>query len=91
MITGWIITAFSTLAAFLIGLLPSWTAPSWLVTVTATLADAITYVTMLNGWIPIKAVGVAVGFMITCSGIALLLRFGRMGLSLATGGGGSAA
>lgn len=91
MITGWIITAFSTLAAGLIGLLPSWTAPDWLTTCTATLANALGYVGMLNGWVPIKAIGVAVAFMLACSGTALLLRFGRMALSLATGGGGSAA
>lgn len=91
MITEFLVTAFSTLAAGLIGLLPSFTPPSWLPTAVSTLTDAVGYVSMLNGWVPIKAVGTAVAFMMLCSGLALLLKFGRMGLSLATGGGGSAA
>ena len=91
MITEAIIWVFSRAAAFLIGLLPHWTPPSWLTTVTTTLADAVGYVTMLNGWVPIKAVGVAVAFILACSTLAWLIKAGRMVLSLATGGGGSAA
>jgi hypothetical protein len=90
-ITEAIIWVFSRLAALLISLLPSWTPPAWLVTVTSTLADAVGKIAMLNGWVPVAAIGVAVAFITACSGIALLLRFGRMGLSLSTGGGGSAA
>jgi hypothetical protein len=91
MITEAIIWVFAHLVTFLIDLLPSWSAPAWLVTVTDTLADAVSYVGMLNGWVPIKAVGVAVVFMLGCSTLAFALKAGRMVLSLATGGGGSAA
>ncbi len=91
MITEAIIWVFSRLAAFLIGLLPAWTAPAWLVTVTATMADAVGHIGMLSGWLPIGAIGHVVAFILACSGAALAFRFGRMVLSLATGGGGSAA
>jgi hypothetical protein len=91
MITEAIIWVFSRLAAFLIALLPGWTAPAWLVTVTSTMAGAIGHISMLSGWLPIAAIGHAVAFILACSALHLALRFGRMVLSLATGGGGSAA
>lgn len=91
MITEAIIWVFSRLAAFLIALLPSWEVPAWLVTVIATLADAVSMIGMLSGWVPVAAIGTAVAFILACSALGLALKFGRMILSLATGGGGSAA
>lgn len=91
MITEAVLWVFSRLIAFLVGLFPSWTAPSWLTTSTSVLADAVGKIGMLSGWVPVQAVGTVVAFMLACSGIALALRFSRIGLSVFTGGGGSAA
>lgn len=91
MITEAIIWVFSRLVAFLVGLLPTWTPPTWLDTVIGTLADAIGYITMLNGWVPVQAIGTAVAFILACSLVAFGVKAGRMVLSVATGGGGSAA
>jgi hypothetical protein len=90
-ITEAIIWVFSRLAAFLIDLLPDWTAPDWLTTSVDVLADAVAHVGMLSGWVPVSAVGHVVAFMLAAGALALAVKFGRMVLSLATGGGGSAA
>jgi hypothetical protein len=90
-ITEAIIWVFSRAAAFLISLLPSWTPPDWLVTVTNTMGEAMGHITMLSGWLPISAIGTVVAFILGCSVLAFALKAGRMVLSLATGGGGSAA
>ena len=91
MITEAIIWVFSRLAAFLIDLLPDWTPPEWLASMTATLADAVGNIAMLSGWINVAAVGTVVAFILACAALALAVKFGRMVLSRATGGGGSAA
>lgn len=91
MITEAIIWVFSRLVAFLVGLLPGWEAPAWLTSTTSTLGNAVGHVGMLDGWLPIRAIGTVVVFILACAGLALALRFGRMLLSVATGGGGSAA
>ena len=91
MITEAVIWVFSRLAAFLIGLLPDWAAPDWLLSSVAVLAEAVGKITMLSGWVPVSAVGHVVMFMLACSALALAFKSGRMVLSLATGGGGSAA
>lgn len=91
MITKFLMDVLSTAAAALVGLLPSWTAPAWLTTVISTLASTIGYVTMLDGWVPISAIGTVVAFMLACSAIAVGVKIGRIVLSLFTGGGGSAA
>lgn len=80
---------FSNLAAFLINLLPDWTAPSWILSATSAIANALETVSMLGGWVPIAAVGHVVAFMMVCTGVALAVKFGRMILSLTTGGGGA--
>jgi hypothetical protein len=90
-ITEAIIWVFAHLCSFLIGLLPSWTEPTWLTTSVDTLASAVQNIAMLSGWVPVQAIGIVVAFILVCSGVAMGLKFGRMVLSLATGGGGSAA
>lgn len=90
MITEAIINVFAAVVAFLVGLLPSWTAPDWLGAAVSTMASAIGDITMLSGWVPVKAVGTAVAFMLACSGIGMAVKVARMVLSLSTGGGGSA-
>jgi hypothetical protein len=72
-------------------LLPSWTAPAWLTTVVTTMGNTIGYVTMLDGWVPVQAIGTVVAFMLACSVVGIAVKLGRMVLSLFTGGGGSAA
>ncbi len=91
MITEAIIWVFSRLVAFLIGLLPKWTAPDWLTAAGGFLRDGLANVAGYANWMPLKAVGVGVGFLLACSAIALGIRFGRMILSVSTGGGGGAA
>jgi len=90
-ITEAIIKVFAGMASFLIGLLPSWTPPSWLADVTTTMGDAIGYIGMLNGWVPVSAIGTVCGFILAAGAIAWGIKIARMVLSVATGGGGSAA
>ena len=91
MITEAIIVVFSKVVAFLVGLIPGWTAPAWLSDVTGTMGDAVGNITMLSGWVPVQAVGTVCAFTLACFSIALGIRLARIVLSLATGGGGSAA
>lgn len=91
MITQAVIDVFSRVAAFLVGLLPSWSAPSWLTTSSNVLTDAVHSIALYSGWLPLQAIGLAAGFLLGCSTIALGIRLTRIGISLFTGGGGSAA
>lgn len=91
MILEAIVSAFVAVITFLIGLIPSWSAPGWLTTATTTLADAVGHIAMLNGWLPVSAIGQVVVFLMAAGALALGIRLTRIVLSLVTGGGGSAA
>jgi len=91
MITEAIIDVMSRVMAWLIDLLPAWDPPVWVQTAADTLADAIGYMGMYSGWVPMPAVMAGVTFLLACSALVLGIRVGRILLSLFTGGGGSAA
>lgn len=90
-ITEAIIWVFSRLVAFLVGLIPGWSPPTWFFDAQRFLANGLEDVAGYALWMPLPAIGAGIAFMLVCSGIALAIRLGRMLLSVTTGGGGSAA
>lgn len=91
MIIEWLIGVFSSVASTVFGWIPDWTLPDWygptLDAYTATLA----VVADLNLWIPLTAIAQGALLIATATGVTIVIRFLRIGLSLFTGGGGSAA
>lgn len=90
MVTELILKAFAGLLTFLVGLLPGWTLPSWLVTTTTTITEALANVGELSHYLAVGVLAQCLVALLAVNGIAFAIRFGRIGLSTFTGGGGSA-
>jgi len=91
MVVEWFLEVFSGALAFLIGLLPTIEPPAWLSSGSTYMGDAAGFVSDLGNVLPIGALALGLVWVLACGAVALAVRFGRMGLSLFTGGGGSAA
>jgi hypothetical protein len=86
---GWhVLTA---LLAWVIGLLPTATAPAWVAGATTQVQAAVTPILALGMWIPLGAIGTVVVSLLAIWVSAFVIRVSRIGLSAFTGGGGSAA
>jgi hypothetical protein len=89
MVTEFFLSAFSRLAAFMVGLLPGWSLPSWLTGLPGTGDTIGGYVSSMALWLSLGAVGVAFAFVLAAVTVALTVRVTRMAISHVTGGGGS--
>jgi hypothetical protein len=90
-ITEAILSVFGAVMGFVLGLFPEVARPAWLDSAITTLADGIGYIPLLDNWFPLEAIANSILFILLCLGVAFAIRAFRMGLSLVTGGGGSAA
>ncbi len=80
------------LLSFLLGLLPTVSAPDWLASAPGTLANAIGFIPAIaSNWYPVQALAHGVLFILGCMAVAFAVRFTRMAVSVFTGGGGGAA
>jgi hypothetical protein len=91
MIVQWFVQGMASLFASVLGLLPSWSAPSFLTSLSSGLASIAGYTASTSAWIPWQAVAIAVPILVAAASAALLVKGVRMVLSLFTGGGGSSA
>jgi hypothetical protein len=79
MITNAIISVFASVAAFLLGLLPSWTLPSWLTgtgsgTLSGWAGSVGAYMRGWDGWIPWSDIAIAVGLLFAVVAIVVGVR-----------------
>lgn len=98
MVVDAILTVLLAPLAWLLGLLPSWTPPDWLVgqagcnktLLECHAFDVGQYAGAAQGWVPIQEVVVVVQAVFLALGVALAIRLVRMVVSAVTGGGGNA-
>lgn len=91
MVTGAILHALANAASWLLGLIPSWTPPSWLGDLVTFMGGVVSNALQLGNWIPWPLVGAAFLIVWTATGVALAVRIGRIVASFLTAGGGGAA
>lgn len=91
MITEALFHVITSVANFVLGLLPSMTVPAWVDSATSYIAAGVGPVLELDHWIPIGPIGVVLAFLLVAWAVALGIRLFRIALSTFTGGGGSAA
>lgn len=91
MVTEWFLEVLSTVLAWIIGLFPTVELPAWFDTGVGYFADAASFIADLGSVLPVGVMALGLAWVLLCGVVALLIRFGRIGLSLFTGGGGSAA
>jgi hypothetical protein len=79
----WIVTHF-------LALIPTLPVPSWLADRTGFVGQVMGYISGLGNWIPFSYAATGVALVLASMGVGALIKVGRMMLSVATGGGGSA-
>lgn len=91
MIVQWLFDALTTVLAFLLGLFPTITLPSWVDTATSYVQQGVAFANGWGAWVPLAAVRNSLLFLLLVGGVVFSVRVFRIALSLFTGGGGSAA
>ena len=91
MVTEGIIGVFATVFGALLNFLPHLTLPSWVASATSSIASMFEGAGKFSQWVPLPAIVGGIAFIFVCSAIAWSIKFGRIAVSLFTGGGGSAA
>lgn len=81
--------AFCTALAWLIGLLPNFSLPTWLTSLPSEAAGLGGYLAQFSVWIPIDQVVIVFVFVAAAGVVSLGVRTTRMVVSHLTGGGGS--
>lgn len=90
MVTKAIIDALGAFIGFLLGLLPSFSLPSWVDTIHDYAVDGVTFANGFKAWVPLTALRNAFVFLLAVGTAAFIVRGSRVVISLFSGGGGSA-
>jgi hypothetical protein len=91
MVTKLVYNLVTGFLSFLLGLLPTFAPPTWLHDLGSYAADGVAFANGFHAWVPLTAMRNVFGTLLTIGGVVLAVRAVRIGISLFTGGGGSAA
>ena len=91
MVTAAIWDAVTSFVAWLLGLFPTISMPSWVDSIATYAAQGIDTANGFHNWLPLSALRNGLVFVLACSAMVLTVRGFRIVLSLFTGGGGGAA
>jgi len=90
MITHLFFAALGRLATWLIGLLPTWSLPSWVSDTASTVTGWLSGVGSLGYFVPLGPLAACMALIFAAFAIGFTIRVFRIGYSMFTGGGGAA-
>lgn len=90
MITNAILGTIGHVAAWIIGLFPSWSLPGWVSSTATTISGWLANVGSLGYFIPLGPIATVAALILGAVTIGFTIRILRIGYSMVTGGGGAA-
>ena len=91
MITEAVLSGLSHVGAFLLGLVPSLSLPSWFTDVGTFITNGLTSAAAFGNLLPVGPLRLVFVFLMACLSAGFVIRVTRIVISMFTGGGGSAA
>lgn len=91
MIVEAIVNVLVALVTTIGNLMPNMDAPSFVSSITSSVATVTGAIAPLGTWVPFGAAGQATSLLLSAIGVALIIKVIRIAVSLFTGGGGGAA
>jgi hypothetical protein len=89
MIIELLFKAIAAVCGFILDLLPDWALPDWAESI-LDLLSWLDHIEHFKNVVPLEAIGNSAVFLLAASSVVLSIKTGRIGVSLMTGGGGSA-
>lgn len=90
MITHLFLSAISGLATWVIGLMPTWSLPSWVSSTASTITGWLSGLGALGYFVPLGPLAACLALVLGAYTIGFTIRVLRIGYSMVTGGGGAA-